>query len=133
MLNGDLTSEAEPVFVNKAKHTLDAFGTYRRDYFVTRGNHDRAHSGAPWNGCKPVSGNPGFNDCLADAFFPDGKTYYAFDDLGIHFVCLDTNDIATGNGALPAGEVSGSAPTSRPTATCRRWSSATIRSPSRRV
>jgi hypothetical protein len=31
-----------------AKKTFDQFGQYRRDYFVTRGNHDRAHSGAQY-------------------------------------------------------------------------------------
>jgi len=105
ILNGDLTSEAEPVNMAHAKQTLDVFGTYRRDYFVGRGNHDRAHSGTTWKACVPVAGNPDYNDCIVNYFFPDGHTYYAFDKLGLHFVCLDTVDQTTGSGAIPAGEL----------------------------
>ena len=34
-----------PVDLSKAGQLLERFGKYRRDYFVTRGNHDRAHDG----------------------------------------------------------------------------------------
>jgi hypothetical protein len=99
MLNGDLTSEAEPVEVDTCRALLDGFGTYGRDYFVTRGNHDRAHSGAKWQGCEPA-GVPEYNDCLRDAFFGSGPTYFSTDHHGLHLVGLDTNDLTTGTGTM---------------------------------
>ena len=99
MLNGDLTSEAEPVEVATCRALLDEFGTYGRDYFVTRGNHDRAHTGATWQGCEPA-GVPEYNDCLRDAFFGSGPTYFSTDHRGLHLVGLDTNDLTTGTGAM---------------------------------
>jgi hypothetical protein len=103
ILNGDLTSEAEPVEVTECKDTFDAFGPYRDAYFVARGNHDRAHQGAKYAGCRPAA-NPDYNDCLLDAFFPDGETRFSFDKGGVHFAALDTVDLTTGNGSLPADE-----------------------------
>lgn len=100
LVNGDLTSEAEPVFMDTAKGIFDQFGTHEQDYFVTRGNHDRAHSGDTWAGCQPLESNPEYNDCLRDYFFPDGETYFSFDRSGVHFVGLDTNDILTGEGRM---------------------------------
>jgi hypothetical protein len=100
IVNGDLTSEAQPIYLDEARATFDAFGAYRRDYFVTRGNHDRAHKGAEYKDCRPAAGAPGYEDCLVDHFFPDGKTYFSFDHHGVHMVGLDTNDLTTGNGAI---------------------------------
>ncbi len=94
---GDLTSEAEPVNLAEARAIFDRFGPYKEAYHVTRGNHDRAHSGATWDGCEPVG--DGFNDCLLDAFFPDGPPYFSFDHQGVHVVGLDTNDME-GMGAI---------------------------------
>lgn len=105
LLNGDLTSEAEPVFLQEAKDTFDAFGAYQTDYYVTRGNHDRAHAGATWSGCAAAGPTaPGYNDCIRDWFFPDGQTRFSFDRAGLHFVALDTVDLTTGNGSVPAEE-----------------------------
>ena len=42
---GDISAEAVPVDLSRAGQLLDGFGDYRRDYFVARGNHDRAHAG----------------------------------------------------------------------------------------
>jgi 3',5'-cyclic AMP phosphodiesterase CpdA len=100
LVNGDLTSEAQPIYLSEARATLDVFGTYRRDYFVTRGNHDRAHKGPDYTGCRPAAGASGYEDCLLDHFFPDGNTYFSFDHLGVHMVGLDTNNLTTGDGAI---------------------------------
>lgn len=100
LLNGDLTSEAEPVNMATAKGIFDRFGAHGEDYFVTRGNHDRAHKGERWAGCQPVPGNPDYNDCLRDAFFPTGETYFSFDRRGVHFVGIDTSDIISGEGRM---------------------------------
>ncbi|HZQ28977.1 MAG TPA: metallophosphoesterase [Acidimicrobiales bacterium] len=102
LLNGDLTSEAQPVYLDQAKATFDTFGTYRTDYFVTRGNHDRAHMEP---GCTPIAPGSPYTDCLHDTFFPDGDTRFSFDRAGLHFAALDTVDLTTGNGSVPADEV----------------------------
>jgi 3',5'-cyclic AMP phosphodiesterase CpdA len=99
IMNGDLTSEAKPVFMAEAKATFDAFGPYRDAYWVTRGNHDRAHRGPEWAACRPTAPE-GYTDCLADAFFPDGRAYFSFDREGVHFVGLDTVEPVSGSGAM---------------------------------
>lgn len=43
LVNGDVTSEARPHELRKARQLLDAYGTLNSDYFVTSGNHDRPH------------------------------------------------------------------------------------------
>jgi len=99
LFNGDLTSEAEPTEIAEAKRIFDRFGAYRSEYWVTRGNHDRAHSGDKWKACAPA-GVPEYNDCLRDAFFPGGPTWFSFDHAGVHMVGLDTNNLTTGQGAM---------------------------------
>ena len=99
LFNGDLTSEAEPTEIAEARRIFDRFGAYRSEYWVTRGNHDRAHSGATWAGCEQ-SGVPEYNDCLRDEFFPGGPAWFSFDHAGVHVVGLDTNDLTTGEGAM---------------------------------
>ena len=63
LIGGDLTSEAEPINMARAKSYLDQFGNYRQDYYVVRGNHDRAHSGAAYVGCRPTA-TSGVEDSL---------------------------------------------------------------------
>lgn len=100
---GDLTSEAEPADLARAKQLLDGFGTYERDYFVARGNHDRAHAGAEWESCTP--GRWQGNDCYRDAFNGGSDpTYFAQDLNGLRVIGLDTYDKAGDGG--DAGGVS---------------------------
>lgn len=103
LLAGDLTSEGTPDRFQTARGIFDTFGTYRTDYWVARGNHDRAHAGAAYAGCMPAPTAPGYNDCLLNEFFPgeNDKTAYAFDKAGIRFCALDTVNITTGTGSLP--------------------------------
>ena len=96
---GDISSEAVPGDLGTAKGVLDGFGAYREDYFVARGNHDRAHDGAPYATCTP--GRWQGNDCFGDAFF-DGRTYFARDLNGLHVIGLDTYD-KPGNGGDAGG------------------------------
>lgn len=49
---GDISAEAVPIDLSQAGRLLGRFGTYGEDYFVTRGNHDRAHDGDPWSTCR---------------------------------------------------------------------------------
>lgn len=98
---GDISSEAAPVDVAKAKSLLDGFGGYRSDYFVARGNHDRAHEGTAYSTC--TVGRWQGNDCFRDGFFTaDAPTYFSTDLKGLHVVGLDTYDKA-GNGGDAGG------------------------------
>ncbi len=100
LVNGDLTNEAEPEFVREVKRVLDgAFGPYRLGYFVTRGNHDRAHSGrsstgTPYSSCRTRVG--GAYDCFADLFFPDGRSFFSWVHRGLRIIGLDSVDITSG-------------------------------------
>ncbi|MCW2944128.1 MAG: metallophosphoesterase [Actinoallomurus sp.] len=92
---GDISSEAAPADVGRAKGLLDGFGAYRTDYFVARGNHDRAHDGSVYTTCG--AGQWQGHDCFRDEFF-DGRTYFTRDLHGLHIVGLDTYDKPGGGG-----------------------------------
>jgi hypothetical protein len=94
---GDISAEAVPTDLSRAGQLLSRFGTYREDYFVTRGNHDRAHLGAAYDSCRV--GQWQGNDCFHDAYFPDNElTYFSRDLSGLHVIGLDTYDKAGGGG-----------------------------------
>lgn len=98
---GDISAEALPVDLSRAGQLLTRFGDYRRDYFVARGNHDRAHTGDPYASCR--AGQWQGNDCSHDAYFPGIEpTYFSTDLSGLHVIGLDTYDKA-GNGGDPGG------------------------------
>ena len=118
LANGDLTSEARPKEVAEARQVLDSFGTLASAkhvgpgdapvYYVTRGNHDRLHSGDLYDGC---SKEGAANDCFGDAFQSsyDGASTHFSVSIGTgqaryRFVGLDSND-PTGMGILPKGEL----------------------------
>jgi 3',5'-cyclic-AMP phosphodiesterase len=88
---GDITAEAVPLDLSKAGKLLAKFGEYKHDYFVTRGNHDRAHVGDPYASCRV--GQWQGNDCFHDQFFPgDQPTYFSRNIQGLHVIGLDTYD-----------------------------------------
>jgi 3',5'-cyclic-AMP phosphodiesterase len=98
---GDISSEALPNDLSRAGQLLNRFGTYRQDYFVTRGNHDRAHVGDAYATCRV--GQFQGNDCFHDAYFPsDQLTYFSVELSGLHVIGLDTYDKA-GNGGDAGG------------------------------
>lgn len=101
---GDISAEAVPVDLSKARQLLGKFGRYRDDYFLTRGNHDRAHIGDPYATCQV--GQWQGNDCFRDQFFP-GKdpSYFTTDLRGLRVIGIDTYD-KPGNGG-DAGALSG--------------------------
>lgn len=101
LLNGDLTSEAEPSELAEFDSIFSAW-EYQTDYYVTRGNHDRAHTYAS---CTPLASNPDYSDCIRDHFFGTDPSFFSFDRAGVHFVALDTVDITSGNGSIPADEL----------------------------
>jgi 3',5'-cyclic-AMP phosphodiesterase len=98
---GDISAEAVPTDLGRAGQLLSGFGEYRKDYFVTRGNHDRAHIGDAYAACR--IGQWQGNDCFHDAFFPgDEPTYFSTELGGLHVIGLDTYDKA-GNGGDAGG------------------------------
>lgn len=121
LANGDLSNEAEPDAVADCRRTLDAFGTLGGSriltqdsdpaYFVTRGNHDRAHRGELYSACSAEPGDSSLRDCFGDAFaagYEPGSTHFSVtigdDRARYRFVGLDSND-PTGRGVLSAGEL----------------------------
>jgi 3',5'-cyclic-AMP phosphodiesterase len=93
---GDISAEAVPLDLSKAGQMLSKFGQYGSDYFVTRGNHDRAHSGDPYAMCRV--GEWQGNDCFHDRFFPgDQPTYFTRELQGLRVIGIDTYD-KPGNG-----------------------------------
>ena len=117
LANGDVTAEARPKEVEEARAMLDAFGTLGGArhlgpgddpvYFVTRGNHDRAHLGELYDAC---SGSEA-KDCYGDAFaasYDKGSSHFSV-TVGTgraryRFVGLDSND-GTETGVLRQGEL----------------------------
>ena len=88
---GDITAEALPIDVSRAGDLLNRFGHHQDDYFVTRGNHDRAHSGAAYATCS--IGQWQGNDCFSDRFFPaDEPTFFRRDLQGLRVIGIDTYD-----------------------------------------
>jgi len=122
LANGDVTAEARPAEVEEARRMLDAFGTLGgarhvganhvgpgdpAAYFVTRGNHDRLHTGDLYKDC---SGSDA-KDCYRDAFaasYDTGTSHFSV-TVGTgraryRFVGLDSNDGET-TGVLRPGEL----------------------------
>jgi len=96
---GDITSEVAPKDVARAREILTGFGRYGTDWYVTRGNHDRSHSGPAYDACSPAPARlgAGTHDCFKDGFFPTGPTYFEADAFGLRLLGIDTYDKA-GNG-----------------------------------
>jgi hypothetical protein len=94
---GDITAEAVPVDLSRAGELFGGFGQQREQWFLARGNHDRAHEGAAWASCS--AGRWEGNDCFVDAFFPGGSpTWFAEDLHGLRIIGLDTYDKPGGGG-----------------------------------
>jgi 3',5'-cyclic-AMP phosphodiesterase len=117
MVNGDLSNEAEPESLAEIRAALDHFGRLgsprRNDagdflvtkdeapaYWVTRGNHDRAHRGERYEQGRPIPGTDlydTFYSTFADSWAP-GATTSRFTVLAEgpgtrwRFIGLDSND-----------------------------------------
>jgi Icc protein len=88
---GDISAEAAPVDLSRAGQLLNGFGSYGEGYFVTRGNHDRAHDGDAYLGCS--AGHWQGHDCFHDRFFPgDELGYFRRDLQGLRVLGIDTYD-----------------------------------------
>jgi Icc protein len=88
---GDITAEAEPADLRTAREALDRFGARHAEWFLARGNHDRAHDGEAYASCR--IGRWQGHDCFVDQFFPDDEaTWLATDLQGLRVLGLDTYD-----------------------------------------
>jgi hypothetical protein len=88
---GDITAEAEPVDLARARELFDAFGDRHEDWYAARGNHDRAHEGEAYASCQV--GQWQGNDCFRDTFFPgDEPTWFSQQVNGLRIIGLDTYD-----------------------------------------
>lgn len=104
LANGDLSNAAEPAALGECKRTLDTFGTLggvdvvhpgdEPRYFVTRGNHDRAHGVTD-----PQTGDPELLDRFDNRFhagFEPGTQHFSVafgtQRARYRFVGLDSND-----------------------------------------
>jgi Icc protein len=98
---GDITAEAAPVDLRTARQMLDGFGDRHADWFLTRGNHDRAHDGDAYAACSV--GRWQGHDCFVDEFFPSNEpTFFASEVQGLRVLGLDTYDKA-GKGSDSGG------------------------------
>ena len=116
LANGDLSNEAEYAALGECKSTLDAFGKLggtrmvrpgdQPHYFVTRGNHDRAHAVNPTATTDPV-----LRDRFDERFhagFEKGTAHFSVaigtSTARYRFVGLDSND-GTTTGVLRDSEL----------------------------
>ena len=98
---GDISSEAVTGDLGRAKELLDGSAPIAATTSSARGNHDRAHDGAPYATCS--AGQWQGNDCFRDEFFPGDEPHLLHRDLnGLHIIGLDTYD-KPGNGGDAGG------------------------------
>jgi hypothetical protein len=98
LVAGDISSEGAPVDLDRAMQLLDRFGPYREDYFVARGNHDRAHSGPQYDSCSVSTIDKSNRDCFKDVFDPHSTTWFATQIHELDILALDTYDRAGSGG-----------------------------------
>ncbi|MGV9678166.1 metallophosphoesterase [Nocardia sp. NPDC003482] len=97
LLAGDLTAEATPDQTHAVRGLLDAWGTENKDWFATRGNHDRPHVGPDYQSCRPIEED--HHDCWAESFTSRGEL--TDHDLGgLHLIGLDTTALDTSGGTI---------------------------------
>ncbi|MCW2681043.1 MAG: hypothetical protein JWM62_2444 [Frankiales bacterium] len=117
LANGDVTAEARPAEVEQARRMLDGFGALggarhvgpgdQAAYFVTRGNHDRLHTGDLYGGCSGSEAKDCYRDAFAASYDPGTSHFNVTVGTGrarYRFVGLDSNDGET-TGVLRPGEL----------------------------
>lgn len=117
LANGDVTAEARPAEVEEARRMLDGFGALGgarhvgpgddAAYFVTRGNHDRLHTGDLYAGCSGSEAKDCYRDAFAASYDPGTSHFSVTVGTGrarYRFVGLDSNDGET-TGVLRQGEL----------------------------
>ncbi len=97
---GDITAEALPPQVARARALLDGWGRLGADYFVVRGNHDRPHTGRAYEAGTPVPGAGDHHDCWGDVFGPRRQRLSTHELGGLRIIGLDTTTLDTASGTL---------------------------------
>jgi hypothetical protein len=94
LVAGDLTAEAAPEDVDRARQLLDRFGELGTDYLVTRGNHDRPHVHAG-----------GRRDCWGEGFSLPRQQLLSVQIGGLRVIGLDTTMLELPGGTLDDKQV----------------------------
>lgn len=98
-VNGDVTSEARPAEVRRAKEMLDKFsGTWR----VTRGNHDRPHKADGSSGYETATpyGKEHF-DPFGDVFEPRQQAWMMdLEPAGVRVIGIDSTELDKSGGRI---------------------------------
>ena len=120
---GDITAEAAPRDVARARQLLDGWGRLGADYFVVRGNHDRPHTGAAYAAGTPVPGASDHHDCWGDVFGHPHQQLSAHELGGLRLIGLDTTTLDAASGTLDESQLAGlrdvlAADPERPTVVC---------------
>ncbi|MBO0802987.1 MAG: metallophosphoesterase family protein [Nocardiopsaceae bacterium] len=106
LVAGDLTSDGYKSEASGVKKLLDGWGTLERDYFVTRGNHDRSRNGAEWDTCTVVPHtSPVHHDCWGDVFGYPLQDLQSYDVGGLRIVGLDTTTLDDPGGTMDAAQL----------------------------
>jgi hypothetical protein len=105
LVAGDLTAEATPPQVTRARELLDGWGRLGTDYLVARGNHDRPHVGAAYMTGSAVPSAPDHHDCWGDTFGYPWQTLHTGQLGGLRLVGLDTTTLDQAGGTLGDGQL----------------------------
>jgi 3',5'-cyclic-AMP phosphodiesterase len=97
---GDMTAEALPHQVARARELLGTWGRFGTDYFAVRGNHDRPHTGAAYASGTPVPGTSHHRDCWGDVFGPRRQQLSTHELGGLRIIGLDTTTLDTASGTI---------------------------------
>jgi Icc protein len=101
LVAGDLTSGALPSQAAQVRQMLDGWGQIERDYFVTRGNHDRSMAGSSFDTCTAVPNtSPQHYDCWGDVFPYRLQQLQAYDVGGLRLIGLDTTMLDAAGGTM---------------------------------
>ncbi|MGH6657524.1 MAG: metallophosphoesterase family protein [Actinocrinis sp.] len=88
------------------RQLLDGWGTFGRNYFVARGNHDRPRVGADYAGCTAVPGATDHHDCWGDAFDLQRQQLSLHEVGGLRIAALDTTTLDDAGGTMDAEQLS---------------------------
>jgi Icc protein len=97
---GDMTAEALPQQVARARELLDGWGQLGTDYFVVRGNHDRPHNGPAWASGTLVPGTSHHRDCWGDVFGRRRQQLATHELGGLRLIELDTTTLDAASGTI---------------------------------
>ncbi|MGH3416886.1 MAG: metallophosphoesterase, partial [Actinocrinis sp.] len=106
LVAGDLTGDGLPAESARVRQLLDGWGTFGKNYFVARGNHDRPRVGADYAGCTAVPGATDHHDCWGDAFDLQRQQLSLHEVGGLRIAALDTTTLDDAGGTMDAEQLS---------------------------